>query len=107
MLTNLRLRIFLHYFELTSIFVVPAYFVIDESSAALYLNFTMSKFISKFPAGNYMFKVINRNTRTRREIYSRLTIKIPERWRRSGNFIVNFEHILHLALVFLLLTLDG
>ena len=29
-------------------------------------------------------------------------------WRRSGVFvnIVNFEHILHLALVFLLLTLN-
>ena len=27
-------------------------------------------------------------------------------WRRSGVFIVNFEHISHLALVFLLLTLN-
>ena len=26
--------------------------------------------------------------------------------RRSGNFIVNFEHISHLVLVFLLLTLN-
>ena len=26
-------------------------------------------------------------------------------WRRSGTFIVNFEHISHLVLVFLLLTL--
>ena len=34
----------------------------------------------------------------------KLTIKIPERrqWRRSGIFIVNFEHISHLVLVFLL-----
>ena len=31
--------------------------------------------------------------RTRCEIYSKLTIKIPERRRRSGVFIVNFEHI--------------
>ena len=29
-------------------------------------------------AGNYMFKVNNRNTRTRCEIYSKLTIKTPE-----------------------------
>ena len=29
------------------------------------------------------------------------------RWRLSGVFIVNFEHISHLALVFLLLTLRG
>ena len=27
-------------------------------------------------------------------------------WRRSSVFIVNFEHILYLFLVFLLLTLD-
>ena len=42
------------------------------------------------------------------EIYSKLTIEIPERrhWRRSGIFIVNFEHISHLVLVFLLLTLN-
>ena len=63
-------------------------------------NATMS------PSGIYLLKVNNRNTRKRCEICSKLTIKIPERrqWRRSGIFIVNFEHILHLALVFLLLT---
>ena len=27
-------------------------------------------------------------------------------WRRFGVFVVNFEHILHLVLVFLLLTLN-
>ena len=30
----------------------------------------------------------------------------PGAWRRSGVFIVNFEHILHLLLMFLLLTLS-
>ena len=65
--------------------------------------------ISQEPAGNYMFKVNNRNTRTRSEVCSKLTIKIPERrqWRRSGIFIVNFEHISNLVLVFLLLTLSN
>ena len=60
------------------------------------------------PAGNYMFKVNNKNTRTRCEICSKLTIKMPERrqWRRFGVFIVNFEHISQLVLVFLLLTLS-
>ena len=55
-----------------------------------------------------MFKVTNRNTRTRCEIYSKLTIKIPERrhWCRSGIFVVNFEHISHLVLVYLLLTFN-
>ena len=58
------------------------------------------------PACNYMFKVSNRNTRC--EICSKLTIKTPKRrhWRHSGVFIVNFEYISHLVLVFLLLTLS-
>ena len=47
-----------------------------------------------FPAGNYMFRVNNRDTRARCEIC-------------SGILIVNFEHISHLLLVFLLLTLSG
>ena len=41
-----------------------------------------------YPVGIYMFKVNNRNA-----------------WHHSGFFNVNFEHISHLALVFLLLTL--
>ena len=60
------------------------------------------------PAGIYLLKVNNRNTRARCEICSKLTINTPERrhWRRSGVFIVNFEHISNLVLVFLLLTLN-
>ena len=60
------------------------------------------------PSRQLHVKVNNRNTRTRCETCSKLTIKIPERrqWRRSGIFIVNFEHISHLVLVFLLLTLS-
>ena len=42
--------------------------------AALNINVT-----TIHPANIYMFKVNNRNTRTRREIYSKLTIKTPER----------------------------
>ena len=55
-----------------------------------------------------MFKINNRNTRKRCEIYPKLTIKTPERRHlgRSGVFIVNFEHILHLVLLLLLLTLS-
>ena len=58
------------------------------------------------PAGNLLIKVNNRNTITRNELCSKLTIKRPE--RRQGclvnltyclrtPFIVNFEHISHLA----------
>ena len=67
-------------------------------------------YLSPIPAGIYLLKVNNRNTRRRCEIYSKLTIKTPERphlgcsgvfiinfehisWGRSGVFIVNFEHI--------------
>ena len=60
-----------------------------------------------FPASIYLRKVNSKNTRTRCEICSKLT-KIPERrhWRQSGIFIINFEHISHLVLVFQLLTLN-
>ena len=42
-----------------------------------------------------MFKVNNRNTRTRCEICSKLTIKTPERrqWRCSGVFLATFSSV--------------
>ena len=59
-----------------------------------------------FPANNYLFKVNNREARKKCEICSEVTIKTPEwrHWCHSGVFIVNFEHISYLFLVFLLLT---
>ena len=45
-----------------------------------------------YPAGIYLLKVNNRNTRTRFEICSKLTIKTPERRHWVGNpFLVNFS----------------
>ena len=46
-----------------------------------------------------MFKVNDRNTKTRCEQFSKLTIKTPQgcQWHRSSVFIVNFEHILRLV----------
>ena len=57
------------------------------------------------PVSNYMFKVNNRNTRLMYEICSKLTCS---KYVQShfGVFIVNFEHISHLVLVSLLLTLS-
>ena len=54
----------------------------------------------------YLSKGNCRNTWKRCKIRSRLAINILERrhWRRSGDFIVSFENISHLFLVFLLLT---
>ena len=56
----------------------------------------------------YLFKFNNRDRRKRCEICSKLIIKTPERLqsRRSGVFMVNFEHISHLFPLFLLLTLN-
>ena len=44
-----------------------------------------------------MLKVNSRNTRTRWEICSKLTLKTHQNDASSGVFIVNFEHISHLA----------
>ena len=73
-----------------------------------------------YPPGNYMFKVNNRNTRTRWEICLKLTIKTPEQRHKTFRtselskclmasfwcLLVNFEHISHLALVIVLLILN-
>ena len=58
---------------------------------------TLPKTRSFTPVGIYLFKVNNRNTRTRCEICSELR-------HQNDVFIVNFEHISHLVLLFLLLT---
>ena len=57
------------------------------------------------PVNKYMLKVNNRNTRKKCDLFPKLTKKTLERhhWRRSGVFFVNFEHILHLSLMFLFL----
>ena len=56
-----------------------------------YFIFTCSKStIKQIPAGIYLLKNDNRNTRLRCEIYSELT---------NGVFIVNFEHISQPVLV--------
>ena len=56
----------------------------------------------------HLFKVNNRNARKMCEICSTLAIKTPEQrhWHCSSVFSVNFEHISHLFLVFLLFTLN-
>ena len=59
-----------------------------------------------YPAFIYLIKVHNRNTKRRYQICSKLTVKTPEQSNRhrSSDFIVNFEHISRLFVVFLLLT---
>ena len=64
-------------------------------------------YMANVPAGNYMFKVTNRNTKTRCDLCSKLIIKTPERRQicskvTPGVFIVSFENISLLVLMFLL-----
>ena len=50
------------------------------------MHLNVSSFTHKYPAGINLLKV--------------------NAWRRSGAFIINFKHISHLVLVFLLLTFN-
>ena len=60
------------------------------------------------PAGIYVIKVNDENTRTIFQTSSEFTMKTPERhqWCRFIVFIINFEKISHIVLVFTLLTLN-
>ena len=71
------------------------------------LNGKGDKMFSNGPTNIYLCKVNNRNSRTKCEICSKLTIKTPKQrqWRHSSVFIVNYEHISHLSPMFLLMTL--
>ena len=63
---------------------------------------------TSLPTAIYLFRVNDWNIRIMCEICSMLTIKAPEwrQWRRSGVYIVNFEQISNIVLVFPLLTLN-
>ena len=63
---------------------------------------------SVFPANIYLFKVNNKNTR--KKLWNMFKVNNKNNraasWLRSGVFIVNFEHISHLIITFLMLTLN-
>ena len=69
-------------------------------SPQVFLREFFKLFLNNWKMTNYtqcalsLLKVNSRNTRTKCEICSKLTIKTPERcyWCRSDIFIVNFEH---------------
>ena len=62
-----------------------------------------SKTIRLYPADNYLFKVNDRNTVW--NIFKVNNKDTTTPMASSGVFILNFEYISHLDLVFLLLTL--
>ena len=59
------------------LFIFPTFLFIFPTLLCVQSNQLWKKTFN--PAGNCMFKVNNRNTRTRCEICSKLTIKTPER----------------------------
>ena len=76
--------------------------VLDPPLLEIFI-FRISSSASKLTQQEFIFNY--GNTRTMREICSKLKIKTPEGRRRpSGVFIVNFEKVSHMVLVFLLLT---
>ena len=90
--------------------IIAFYDVIFDFLVLYWINRSLNAGIlqNTIPAGISLLKVKNRSAKTRCEICLKLAIKVPERrqWCRSGVFIVNFEYISHLALVFLLLILS-
>ena len=68
---------------------------------------------STFPGNIYLFKVNKRKHRKKCEIWSKLTMKTQRRQTKISYplirilLFVNFEHISHLFLVFLLLILNN
>ena len=77
--------------------------ILQTKLSIFVVHFLLIFLLHNYPAGHYMLKVNNRNTRARCKICSKLTIKTPE---RLIVFIVNFEHISDLVLVLLLLILS-
>ena len=59
----------------------------------VFIYFVQKRIWNPISAGIYLLKVINRNTRTRWQICSKLTIKTPERrhWRPSGVFMLTLN----------------
>ena len=64
--------------------------------------YSMHEFLAKIPADNYMFKVNNKNTRGSK-VNNRSTRKKYEIFLKLPIKLVNFEHISHVFLVFLML----
>ena len=88
------------------IIIIMIIIMMSSKSSSSTKEFRPSVFIDTFPGSIYLFKVYNRNTCIIFGICSKLTIKAPEgrHWRRFGVFIVKFEQISNIILMFLFLT---
>ena len=83
-----------------------SYHTLLLSFCHFFLSFSIST--RRNSGNNFLFNINNRSTKRRGEICSKFLIKIPEwrHWHGRDVFIVNFQHISHLFLVFLLFTLN-
>ena len=88
------------------IIIIMIIIMMSSKSSSSTKEFRPSVFIDTFPGSIYLFKVYSRNTCIIFGICSKLTIKAPEgrHWRRFGVFIVKFEQISNIILMFLFLT---
>ena len=75
-----------------------------------YINFhwRLSRYLSIILARIYLFNFTMKTPEQLVKSVKKITIKTPKRhqWRLSGVFIVNFEQILHIVLLFHFLTLN-
>ena len=87
---------------------IPLRNVRNKAVPCLETSYDYVVLYSSSPANKYMPKVNIKNTKTKCETCSDLTVNTSGRRHclRSGVFIVNFEHIPHLILVSLLLVLN-
>ena len=70
--------------------------IVDSNRIVLLFDSIALQYIQYSPETQLtLFKVNNKNTRKRCEIYSKLTLNTPERQSllRCGVFIVNFEQV--------------
>ena len=94
---TIKLYIFLYYPNTTQSVQLSSGYI---NPVPKYKQQYLQILLNNVPPGIWLPKVNNRNPRAKCEIFSRLTIKTPE--RRHCVFIVNFEHISHRSSVFII-----
>ena len=109
-MVQVNIKVFYNWYNKYAISTINMQYLCNISRKKWTMKLIFSMLIGIKPAGIYMLKVNNRNTRARCEICWKLTIKIPE--RRLASFwyiycyiwtyftpcssisIVNFEHVI-------------
>ena len=82
------------------------FFFLQKSGLVTFLTLWLLKFVQKIwknPASIYLLRVSHTNTRIKCEICSKLTKHENKVSEANLVFIVNFQHISHLSLMFLIL----